>query len=45
MKNFILILLILVIVGAALLYIRSRKKKGTKCIGCPGNCSGCPCNK
>ena len=39
------------IIGTAVWYIRSEKKKGKKCIGCPdsgscsghctGNCSGC----
>lgn len=33
---------IVVLVGAAVLYIRKEKKKGTRCIGCPsaGECSG-----
>ncbi len=46
MVNFILILMIGVIVGAAVGYIIKEKKKGVKCIGCPdaktcsGNCGG-----
>ena len=47
MKNAILILIILLILGSALFYIRMRKKKGVKCIGCPSGgvcgqaCPGC----
>ena len=41
-------LLVAVIVGAALLYIRKEKKKGAACIGCPnaGSCgkSRCGCS-
>ena len=33
-------LLVAVIVGAALLYIRKEKKKGAVCIGCP-NADSC----
>lgn len=48
MADVILILVLAVIVGAAILYIRKEKKKGVKCIGCPyaatcgknGGCSG-----
>ncbi len=42
---------ILLIIGAAILYIVKAKKKGRKCIGCPdssscsGNCSYCALNK
>ena len=41
MVNFIATLIILVIVGAAVIYIRKEKKKGIRCIGCPsaGSCS------
>ena len=41
MANIIAILVIALIVGAALLYIRKEKKKGIRCIGCPsaGSCS------
>lgn len=47
MANFIVGGIILVLVGAAIAYIRKEKKKGVRCIGCPaggtcsGNCSGC----
>ena len=34
------ILLIILFVGAAVLYLRSQKKKGRKCIGCP-YCDSC----
>lgn len=42
MANFILVVLILIILGAAIAYIIKEKKKGVKCIGCPaaGTCSG-----
>lgn len=35
MENLIVIGILLVIVGAAVLYIWKEKKKGTRCIGCP----------
>ena len=54
MKNLIVILAILIIIGLALTYIIRQKKNGVKCIGCPsgksciskqdGNCSGSCCN-
>ena len=42
MVNFIVTGMILLIVGAAIVYIVKAKKKGVKCIGCPagGNCAG-----
>lgn len=42
MTDFIVAGILLIIVGAAVIYIRKAKKSGTKCIGCPagGNCSG-----
>ncbi|HHY78032.1 MAG TPA: FeoB-associated Cys-rich membrane protein [Clostridiales bacterium] len=46
MKNLILILVILVIVGAAIAKIVNEKRKGVKCIGCPDCSSGknsCSC--
>ena len=47
MDNLIVIVLVVVIVGLAGLYVYRAKKRGTKCIGCPGgcggNCSGCAC--
>lgn len=45
--DFILAAVVLAILGGAAVYIRSAKKKGKKCIGCPdsgkcsGMCSGC----
>lgn len=39
MENWIVVGILLVLVGAAVLYIRKEKKKGTKCIGCPA--AGC----
>lgn len=47
MVNFVLIIVIMAIVGAAIAYIRKEKKRGVRCVGCPdagtcgGNCSGC----
>ena len=45
MDNLIVIGILLVLVGAAVLYIWKEKKKGTRCIGCPaaGHClaNGC----
>ncbi len=40
MTDFIVILIIIAIVGAATAYIIKAKKRGTKCIGCPsaGTC-------
>lgn len=40
MADFLIILVIAVIVGASLLYIRKEKKRGVRCIGCPaaGTC-------
>jgi len=47
MADVILILILLVLVGAAIAYIVKAKKSGVKCIGCPvescggiGGCSG-----
>lgn len=51
MTDIIVALVVLVIVGAALLYIRKEKKRGVACIGCPaaGACGkkhngGCSCH-
>lgn len=46
MKNLILIVVILAIIGGAIAKIISEKKKGVKCIGCPasGGKNGCNCN-
>ena len=40
MENIIILLIIFVISGAAIRYIYKAKKRGAKCIGCPGGCSG-----
>ena len=42
MANLIVVGILLIIIGAAVLYIVKAKKSGVKCIGCPagGNCSG-----
>ena len=39
MTDFIITAVIVVILGAAIIYIRKVKKSGKKCIGCPGGCS------
>lgn len=52
MADLIISVVLVVLVGAAVLYIRKEKKKGTRCIGCPaaGTCahsagkSGCGCH-
>lgn len=41
MADFIVILIVIAIVGAATAYIIKEKKRGTKCIGCP-SASTCP---
>ncbi len=40
MVDFIIVAILLIIVGAAVIYIVKAKKSGAKCIGCPvgGNC-------
>lgn len=43
MADFIVILIVAVIVGAASIYIVKEKKRGTKCIGCP-SAGTCPHN-
>lgn len=43
MKDFLIIAILAVIVGAAAWYVYKAKKNGKKCIGCPdGGCSSCP---
>lgn len=41
MVDYIVMLIIALAVAAAMLYIRSQKKKGVACIGCPhaGTCA------
>ncbi len=41
MTDFIIAAVLVLIVGAAVLYIWKAKKSGKKCIGCP---DGCSCN-
>lgn len=43
MKDIIVIAIIAIIIISAALYIRSSRKKGRKCIGCPsgGDCASC----
>ncbi|MBQ2996436.1 MAG: FeoB-associated Cys-rich membrane protein [Oscillibacter sp.] len=48
MTDIVIVLVVLVIVGAASWYVYKEKKNGAKCIGCPsgGKCSssgGCSC--
>ncbi len=44
--DYILIFIVVAVVGSAAFYIRTAKKRGKKCIGCPhaGSCSGCKGN-
>lgn len=45
--DLIVIAVLVLVLGAAICYIRRAKKKGVKCIGCPsglkcsGSCAGC----
>lgn len=43
MATFIVVMIVLVIVGAAVTYIVKEKKKGVKCIGCPAG-AACSAN-
>ena len=51
MQDMVIGFVILVILGAAALYVYTAKKRGRKCIGCPaGGCGcaqtgGCNCGK
>ena len=42
MADFVVAGVLLIIIGAAIVYIRKEKKKGVQCIGCPasGSCAG-----
>lgn len=40
--NVIATVLLLAVLGGAVAYIVKARKKGQKCIGCPGGCSCCP---
>ncbi len=50
MDSIIVIFIVAALVGLAVGYIRSARKKGVKCIGCPdgvrrgGGCAGCSGN-
>lgn len=44
MQNFIIIIALVLIVGSASYYLYKEKKKGRKCIGCPGG-GCCNCHK
>lgn len=50
MANAIVVLIVVLILGAAITYIVKAKKAGVKCIGCPaggtcsGHCNGCSGN-
>ncbi len=35
MENIIIVGVLVIIIGAAIYYIRKSRKKGVKCIGCP----------
>lgn len=47
MENLVVLGILLVLVGAAVFYMRKEKKKGTRCIGCPaaGHCLANGCKK
>lgn len=49
MADFIVVVVVLLIVGAAITYIVREKKRGVTCIGCPaagkcGKSGGCHCD-
>lgn len=39
MTDIIVVGILVIILGAAIIYIRKAKKSGVKCIGCPSGCS------
>ncbi len=41
MLNIVIILILTFIVIGAVWYLINAKKKGNKCIGCPGKCTEC----
>lgn len=44
--DYVALAIIVAVVGAAVAYIVRTKKKGKKCIGCPGGCGGsCNCKE
>ena len=44
MENFIIILIVALIVGAIVIYLRRAKKRGEKCIGCRACEAACAYN-
>ena len=47
MTDLIILGILIIIIGAASIYIVKAKRKGVKCIGCPaaGNCPRCSCGR
>lgn len=46
MNNILAVSIIIIVIGNAIQYIRKERKKGTKCIGCPGGgCEHCQENQ
>lgn len=47
MANLIVLIILILIIGAAIAYIVREKKRGARCVGCPdggtcsGSCGGC----
>lgn len=43
MVDFLIVIVLLIILGAAIIYIVKAKKNGARCVGCPdsGSCAGC----
>ncbi len=41
MKDFVVILILILLLGLAITYIMKKKKSGANCIGCPDGCCGC----
>lgn len=43
MADFVVVVVVVCVIGAAIVYIVKEKKRGAKCIGCPsgGQCGGC----
>ena len=44
-ENIITAAVLVLIIGGAITYIVKAKKRGQKCIGCPGGCKTCHCCK
>ena len=41
MENMLILLILFAVIGLAIDYVIRSKKKGRKCIGCPGGCENC----